>query len=127
MGGEARYTYQSDDLRVSSGAVKAKASAQSNAFHYDVLIHATSKESSVRPFFAVGAGMKFYRGTGAEPAFQPLSNLVVLTHTNEAQPLISVGGGVKFQCRAGRFCGWISATTPRLCRPISWPRRPAAG
>jgi len=50
----------------------------------------------VRPFLAAGAGVKVYRGTGAEPAFQPLSNLVVLTHTTEAQALISVGGGVKF-------------------------------
>jgi hypothetical protein len=96
VGGEVRYTYRSDDLQVSSGSTKAKAAAQSHAVHYDVLIHAASKESPVRPFLAVGAGMKLYRGTGAEPAFQPLSNLVVLSHTNEAQPLISVGGGVKF-------------------------------
>jgi hypothetical protein len=96
VGGEARYTYRSDDLQVSSGSTKAKAAAQSHAIHYDVLIHGASKESPVRPFVAVGAGVKLYRGTGAEPAFQPLSNLVVLSHTNEAQPLISVGGGVKF-------------------------------
>jgi hypothetical protein len=95
VGGEARYTYRADDLQVSSGGVKAQAGAQSHALHYDVLIHATSKESGVRPFLAVGAGVKLYRGTGVEPVFQPLSNLVVLTHTNEAQPLISVGGGVK--------------------------------
>lgn len=96
VGGEARYTYQSDDMQVSSGSTKAKAGAWSSALHYDVLIHAVSKESPVRPFLAVGAGVKLYRGTGAEPAFQPLSNLVVLSHTNEAQPLISAGGGVKF-------------------------------
>jgi Outer membrane protein beta-barrel domain len=95
-GGEVRYTFRSDDLRVSSGSTKATAGGQSHAIHYDVLLHATSKESSVRPFLAAGAGVKVYRGTGAEPAFQPLSNLVVLTHTTEAQALISVGGGVKF-------------------------------
>jgi hypothetical protein len=71
------------------------AGGHSHAVHYDILIHATSKERSPRPFFAVGAGVKYYRGTGEELAYQPLSNLVVLTHTNEAQPLISVGGGVK--------------------------------
>ena len=96
IGGEARYTLRIDDLQVSSGSTKAKATAQSHALHYDVLLHLASKESTVRPFFAVGAGVKFYRGTGAEPSFQPLSNLVVLTHTSEAQPLISLGGGVKF-------------------------------
>jgi hypothetical protein len=96
IGGEARYTYRSSDMRVSSGSTKATAAAESHAIHYDILIHAASKESPIRPFLAAGAGMKVYRGTGAEPTYQPLSNLVVLTHTNEAQPLISVGGGVKF-------------------------------
>jgi len=96
VGGEARYTFQEDDLRVSSGSTKATMTGQSHAIHYDVLVHAASKESKIRPFLAAGAGVKFYRGTGAEAAYQPLSNLVVLTHTKEAQPLISVGGGVKF-------------------------------
>ena len=97
FGGEVRYTYQSDDMRVSSGSTEAKATARSHSLHYDVLIHATPQESAIRPFLAVGAGVKFYEGTGAEPAFQPLSNLVILSHTNEAQPLISAGGGVKFK------------------------------
>src|SRR5262249_40911065 len=96
VGGEARYTYRLDDLQVSSGSTKVRTSAQSHAIHFDVLIHAKSKESRVRPFLAAGAGVKLYRGTGAEPAFQPLNNLVVLSHNHEAQPLISVGGGVKF-------------------------------
>jgi hypothetical protein len=101
IGGEARYTYRLGDLRVSSGGTTAKASAQSHAIHYDVLIHAASKESPVRPFLAAGAGVKLYRGTGAEPAYQPLSNLVVLSHTKEAQPMISVGGGLKFRISHG--------------------------
>jgi len=96
FGGEIRYTYQANDMRVSSGSTEAKASARSQAIHYDVLIHATSRESAIRPFLAVGGGVKFYEGTGAEPAFQPLSNLLVLTRASEAQPLVSVGGGVKF-------------------------------
>src|SRR5690349_17703260 len=96
IGGEVRYTYRSNDLRVSSGSTKATAGAESHAIHYDVLIHAASGEAPVRPFLAAGAGVRLYRGTGSEPSFQPLGNLVVLTHTNEAQPLISIGGGVKF-------------------------------
>jgi hypothetical protein len=96
VGGEARYTFLTDDLRVSSGSTKATLGAHSHAIHYDVLLHAASRESKIRPFIAAGAGVKLYRGTGTEQAFQPLSNIVVLTHTNEAQPLVSVGGGVKF-------------------------------
>jgi hypothetical protein len=96
-GGEIRYTYQADDLKVSLGSTTVKARARSQALHYDVLIHATSMESKIRPFLAAGAGVKVYQGTGAEPVFQPLSNLVVLSHTTEAKPLVSVGGGVKFK------------------------------
>jgi hypothetical protein len=95
IGGEIRYTYRSDDLRVSSGGAQATAGAESHALHYDVLLHAAPTESRVRPFLAIGGGVKYYRGTGAEPVFQPLSNLVVLTHTSEAQPLISAGAGLK--------------------------------
>jgi len=95
VGGEIRYTFRVDDLHVSSSGQKALAGGQSHALHYDVLIHATGKEAAVRPFLAVGAGAKLYRGTGAEPVFQPLSNLVVLTHTRQSEALISVGGGVK--------------------------------
>ena len=97
IGGEARYTYRSNDMRVSSGSTKATAGAQSHAVHYDVLVHGASSEASVRPFAAIGAGVKYYRGTGNEVPFQPLSNLVALTRTSEAQPLISAGGGVKFR------------------------------
>ena len=97
IGGEARYTYRSNDMRVSSGSTKATAGAQSHAVHYDVLVHAASSEASVRPFAAIGAGIKYYRGTGKEASFQPLSSLVVLTRTNEVQPLISAGGGIKFR------------------------------
>lgn len=97
IGGEVRYTYISDDLRVSSGGTKVTFGGQSHAIHYDVLLHARSKESAVRPFFAVGAGMKFYRGTGAEQVYQPLGNLAVLTHTSQPEALISVGGGVKYR------------------------------
>ncbi len=97
FGGEVRYTYRADDLRVKSGGTTATLGGHSQAIHYDLMIHATPRESPVRPFLAAGAGVKLYRGTGAEAAFQPLSNLVVLSHTNESQPLISAGGGVKFR------------------------------
>src|SRR5690349_12913554 len=59
VAGEARYTYRSDDLKVSSGSTRFKAGAQSHALHYDVLLQATSRESAVRPFLAAGAGVKF--------------------------------------------------------------------
>jgi len=71
IGGELRYTFRSEDLQVKSGGTKATAAGQSHALHYDVLIHAAPQDSPIRPFLAAGAGVKFYRCTGAEPAYQP--------------------------------------------------------
>lgn len=95
IAGEARYTYRAGDARISSGGAEATAGSESHALHYDFLVHSTTKEDSIRPFLAAGAGVKIFRGTGKEPAYQPLSDLVVLTHTTQAEPLISVGGGIK--------------------------------
>jgi hypothetical protein len=97
VGGEVRYTYRQDALTVSSGGTKATMTGDSHAFHYDVLFHAAPREAVVRPFLAVGGGVKFYRGTGPSQAYQPLSNLILLTHTSELRPLITAGGGIKFR------------------------------
>jgi hypothetical protein len=96
LGGEVRYTYLAGDLKVSSGNVRAQASGHSQALHYDLLVHAGTKESRVRPFLAAGAGVKIFSGTGHEAAYQPLSDLLVLSHATQTEPLVSVGGGVKF-------------------------------
>src|SRR5262249_9348240 len=97
VGGEARYTFQINDLMLSAGSTKATVTGQSHALHYDVLIHANRPGAAVRPFVAAGAGVKWFRGTGDERVFQPLSNLVALSHTHEAKPLVSVGGGIKIK------------------------------
>jgi Outer membrane protein beta-barrel domain len=96
VGGEFRYDYERSDLRVSSGGTTATFGGQTNAVHYDVLLHFAPSESRVRPFIAAGAGVKLFSGTGTEQAFQPLSNLALLTKTNQVEPVISVGGGLKF-------------------------------
>lgn len=95
LGGEIRYLYQQHDLEASSGSTKVTKSGRSHAVHYDLLIYATGKESRVRPFVAVGGGVKQYSGTGAESASQPLGSVVILTTTNQWKPLITFGGGVK--------------------------------
>jgi len=96
IGGELRYDYEHSDLRLSSNGTSVNFGGQTNAIHYDFLLHFASSESHVRPFVAAGAGVKLFSGTGAEQAFQPLSNLALLTKTSQIEPVISVGGGVKF-------------------------------
>jgi hypothetical protein len=95
--GELRYEYQMGDLALSSGGTSASFGAHTQQFHYDVLWHATPSESRIRPFVSAGAGIKLYQGTGAQVAYQPLSNFALLTQQQDLAPLASVGAGVKFQ------------------------------
>lgn len=96
IGGEIRYSYQQNDLKLEQGGNSYSFGSHSQAIHYDFLFHATPVGSKVRPFFAAGAGFKGYYGTGKEVAVQPLNSLAYLTKTSEWVPLVSIGGGVKF-------------------------------
>ena len=96
LGGELRYDYERSDFRLSSGGTTVNFAGQSNAVHYDVVWHMAPSESHIRPFVAAGAGVKLFNGTGTEEAFQPLSSIALLTKTNQIEPVVSVGGGVKF-------------------------------
>jgi hypothetical protein len=102
-GGEIRYDFQKGDLQLTSSGGKASFAAQSNAIHYDFLLHSTGRSARVRPFVAFGAGVKMYRGTGTEVASQPLNQLALLTKTTDTQPLVSVGAGVKVNARRMGF------------------------
>lgn len=97
LGGELRYDYQAGDLQVSQGSTQAIFAANSHAFHYDFLLHFSNPDASVRPFVAAGGGVKIYRGTGTEVAFQPLSNFALLTKDQDLTGLVSVGAGLKIK------------------------------
>jgi hypothetical protein len=97
IGGEIRYDFEAGSPQLTGGGAKETLSGQSHAIHYDILLHFAPRTSRVRPFVAAGAGVKVYRGTGEELAYQgPLESVGLLTQTQQLEPLISVGGGVKF-------------------------------
>jgi hypothetical protein len=96
LGGEFRYILQRNDMTVTSGGNSYAFAGRSHAIHYDVVIHATGIEDNVRPYVSFGGGIKGYQGTGTERAFQPLSNIAILTKTQQWQPLITFGAGVKW-------------------------------
>ncbi len=96
LGGEIRYLFEKNDMRVNSGGNSFSFGGQTHTVHYDLLIYANSREDRVRPYFAVGGGLKQYVGRGVERAFQPLSDVAILTRTNQFQPVISAGAGVKW-------------------------------
>ncbi len=97
LGGEVRYTYRKSDLTLTQGAKSATFTGMSHRIHYDFMIYATGKKSRIRPFAAVGGGIKVFKGTGAEAAFQPLNNFAYLTKTQEWKPMLSIGAGLKFK------------------------------
>ena len=97
LSGEIRYLYQMDDLKLSAGGTNVSFQGVSHAIHYDFLYHPASHRSKLQPFVAVGAGVKIYRGTGKEAAYQPLSNLAFLTRTQDLRPLFTAGGGLKYR------------------------------
>jgi hypothetical protein len=95
LGGEARYVFSLGDLKI-NGSGGARMNGEAHSFLYDFLVYGARQEAAVRPFLAAGAGAKWYRGTGPEVAFQPLSGIALLTRSSEFKPLVSVGGGLKF-------------------------------
>jgi hypothetical protein len=96
-GGELRGDFQLGDLALNGDGSSASFPARSYAFHYDILWHFTPNGSKIRPYVALGAGVKIYQGTGAPVAYQPLSQFALLSPTQDLTPLISAGGGVKVQ------------------------------
>jgi hypothetical protein len=97
IGGEVRYTFMMSDLKLASGGTSATFSGQTHAVYYDLLIHTARRESRAQVFAAVGGGMKIFRGTGHESAYQPLSQFAYFTKTQAVKPMLSVGAGAKFR------------------------------
>lgn len=113
IGGEIRYMYQQNDMKLSSGSTEYKFGGRSQTITYDFLIHAAPRGAKIRPFIAAGAGFRGYTGTGREVAVQPLSNFAILTKTSQWVPVVSVGGGIKFMATKklafrGEFRDYIS-------------------
>jgi hypothetical protein len=94
--GEIRYEYMQSDLQLKSAGQTATFNGNSQAIHYDVVYH-TAGESPVRFFGAVGGGMKFFSGTEAEEAYQPLSQYGYFTKTQKAKPALTVAAGLTFK------------------------------
>jgi hypothetical protein len=122
VSGELRYLYQDGDPFLSAGGVQTNIQGQSHAVHYDVLIHVRPRESWVRPYLAAGFGAKWFLVTGPVPPNQPLEEVAVLSGEDQVRPLITLGGGVKFDLRAGirvrvDFRDYLTPFPKRLIRP----------
>jgi hypothetical protein len=98
--GEVRYLYRFDNLKLSSGNIKAvNFSAHSHLITADFLGHFRERGSTMRPFIAFGGGVRVMVGTGIESAGQVLGNFAALTATHELLPVADIGAGIKWDLR----------------------------
>jgi hypothetical protein len=95
VSGEIRYLFELRNLRLTSGGASATFSGRAHVLQYELQYHLRPRSERVRPFLAVGGGMKLFQGTGEENAYQPLMQYAYLTHTRELKPLLTVGAGFK--------------------------------
>jgi hypothetical protein len=98
--GEIRYLFEQRDARLRSSGAAAGFAGQAHVLHYDLVFHTRPRRDRVRPYVAVGTGIKIFRGTGAEISYRPLMEYAYLTRTQELKPMLTVGGGVKFRLGA---------------------------
>jgi hypothetical protein len=122
VGGELRYGYLQSNLQLSSGGTTVSFAGVSHVVHYDLILRTNRRKSPVQFFAAVGGGMKVFRGTGAEAAYQPLSQYGYFTKTQVLKPMASVGGGMKFflarkVCLRTEFRDYITAFPKELIAP----------
>jgi hypothetical protein len=94
--GELRYEYLQSDLHIQSAGADATFKGNAQVLHYDVLWHTNRKGSRVQAFVLAGGGMKIFRGTGVEEAYQPNYQFGYLTKTQQMKPMADVGAGLRF-------------------------------
>ena len=100
LGGELRYDFQWNEMKLKSAGTNVGFGGLAHALHYDLVMYTADIDKKVRPYVVVGGGVKLFQGTGEERAFQPLSTIAVLTHTHDLRPLLTFGGGVKWQTKS---------------------------
>jgi hypothetical protein len=99
ISGEISYFYEQRNLQLSSGSESATFAGRAHVLAYEILYRFHSRNARVRPYLALGGGMKLLEGTGAEAAYQPLMQYAYLTQTRELKPMATFGGGLKVALR----------------------------
>ena len=126
VGGEIRYMFMVGDPVLKFQGIQAKAGGYANLVHYDVLFHPKMSEARLHPYLAAGGGVKVYTATSRSFFDQPLLDFAVLRHVNQAEPLISVGGGLKYRITRHVYLRfdyrtYMSPAPDRLFRPTLDP------
>ena len=94
--GEVRYMFVPSGLSIQSNGSTATFSGQEHVLTYDFIVRFNHPGSRTEFFVAAGGGMKIFRGTGQEQAYQPLSQYGYFTNTQVIKPTASIGAGMKY-------------------------------
>jgi hypothetical protein len=123
VSGEIRYMFLVGDPVLKFQGIEASTNGFTNIVHYDLLFHPRPSESRLRPYVAAGGGVKVYSATDRLLFFnQPLLNFAVLRQVDQAEPMVSLGVGLKYiikrhvQLRLD-FHTYMSPTPDDLFRP----------
>jgi hypothetical protein len=129
IGGEVRWMYIWGQPHIKANGIELSRPGFSNVVHYDLLIHTAPDEARLRPFFAIGGGVRVYSGRrdlGQNLIVGPNQFLFPVDFSrtrNETEGLISAGGGLKYvvthhvQVRLD-FRAYMTPTPTDLFRPI---------
>jgi hypothetical protein len=96
ISGELHYAFLQSNLRLQSGGTEATFSGVAHILDYEVLYHTNRKGARTQYFAAAGGGVKMFRGTGQEAAYQKLSQFGYFTKTQALKPMASIGLGVRY-------------------------------
>jgi hypothetical protein len=99
-GGELRYTYLFNDMRVKTDRGTTTLGGRSQSVEYNLHYYFRDGESSVRPYLIAGGGVRLFTGINGGPAIQPTMNVAVLTNTTQISPLLTGGAGVRVRLNA---------------------------
>lgn len=92
--GQVRYEFFQTDLRLAANGQSATFASDAHALHYDMLYRFKDSEARTQFYVAFGGGIKLFRGTGTEEAYQPLSQYGYFTKVQTMKPMASVGMGM---------------------------------
>jgi len=95
VSGEFRYLYQGGQPFVSQGTVKGTMAGKSHTFVYDGLVQVFGRQRRIRPYLAIGAGVKGYVTPGPAPSPEPFPKVAALLGKSQWTLVGSVGAGVK--------------------------------
>jgi hypothetical protein len=101
--GEVRYMYLQNDQHISSGGTNATFAGNAQVVHFDMLYHTNRKGSKIQAYVALGGGVKIFRGTGAEQAYQANYQFGYMTKTQQLKPMVDAGAGLRFELKPHIF------------------------